>query len=82
LDSVGKEKEKQFLHEKILADYNNIANEYSKWSESTLKEIKSDLSGSLEEQLKALKQIGEKAMKTSTEQIQKIEKISFCCRRS
>jgi len=56
---------------KILDDYNTIANEYNKWSDSALKEITADLSGALEDQLKALKQIGEKALKTSTDQISK-----------
>jgi len=60
---------------KILDDYNTIANEYNKWSDSALKEITADLSGALEDQLKALKQIGEKALKTSTDQISKIEKF-------
>jgi len=75
-DTLKKEIEKQKNNEKILADYNSVANGYSKWSETALKEIMADKSGTLEEQIKELKKLGEATIKKSSDDISKIEKYN------
>jgi len=62
-EGLKKEYEKQSQNEKLLEEYNKLALEYVSWSNDVLKQIMADHSGSLEEQLKSLKKIGEEAIK-------------------
>jgi len=75
-EALKKEHDKQSKNEKLLEEYNKIANDYVQWSDGVLKSLTQEGTGSLEEQLKKLKSEGEVAIKKSSDTISKIEKLS------
>jgi len=74
--AIKKEFDTQTRNEKLLDDYNKIANDYVSWSDKILKQIMEEHKGKLEEQLADLRKLGASAMKDSNDTITNVSKLA------